>query len=148
MSGMKATQAALKLLSEASGGPDTGTRRLQNAPAARFEIEPFAEVAFAELQDYPLAPVGVCLNPGCSRSFDPPRSWSLYCSEKCRDLDSAEFRKVGHKLAPALLAWRMGKSEAHDRALRALSSKGRSYVTTSMTEWLNDRRRRIALAKE
>jgi hypothetical protein len=40
-----------------------------NALAARFEIEPFAEVAFAELAACPLVEPGICMNPLCSQHF-------------------------------------------------------------------------------
>ena len=52
--------------------------KLTNALAARFEIEPFAEVAFAELAACPFVEPGICMNPLCSQHFAPSRSWQQY----------------------------------------------------------------------
>ena len=49
------------------------------------------------------------------------------------------MRRIGQKAAPALLAWRMGKYEKEDAALRDLSRAGRNYVTRLQSEWYRDR---------
>lgn len=116
------------------------------APAVHLDIEPFHVLAHRELDGSPLVAPGVCLNPSCSRAFAPTRHWQRYCSEACRKADDAEMRKVGHKAAPALLAWRMGKYEKQDEALRALARVGRNYVSKLQSEWFNDRAARIAKA--
>lgn len=130
---------------------------LINAPAARFDPEPFHVSAFQELQDFPLAPFGVCMNPSCSRRFAPSREWQRYCCAACRNRDEAEMRRIGQKVAPALLAWRMGK---HDSVrtrdgvvpvspeLRALSKVGRAYVTRVQSGWFYDRVARAAALAE
>lgn len=115
-----------------------------NAPAARFEIEPFAEVAFAELAASPLVAPGICMNPLCSQHFAPSRSWQRYCSTACRKMDELDMRRIGQKAAPALLAWRAGKYEKTDDDLRALSRAGRNYVSRLSSDWWNDRLRRAA----
>ena len=56
------------------------------------------------------------------------------------------MRRIGHKAAPALLAWRMGKYERHDPALRALSRAGRNYVSRLQSAWLADRIARMERA--
>ncbi|AUQ89381.1 MULTISPECIES: hypothetical protein [Phaeobacter] len=116
--------------------------RFANAPAAHFDLEPFHVIAHAELADFPLAAPGVCLNPMCSRQFTPSRSWQRYCCDTCRKMDEVEMRRVGQKAAPALLAWRMGKYEEQDAALRALSRAGRNYISRLQSEWYCDRQRR------
>ena len=83
----------------------------RNAPVARFEIEPFKDLAFQELASFSLVKAGVCMNPVCSRGFDPSRHWQRYCSQSCRKIDELDMRRIGHKVAPALLAWRAGKYE-------------------------------------
>lgn len=120
------------------------TRPRANAPAVHFEIEPFADVAFAELAAFPLVAPGVCMNPLCSKHFAPSRKWQRYCSKACRSMDELDMRRVGHKAAPALLAWRAGKYEKEDQDLRALSRAGRNYVSRLTSEWWNDRLRRVA----
>lgn len=117
---------------------------IANAPAAHFDIEPFHVTAHAELADFPLVAPGVCLNPMCSRHFAPTRSWQRYCCDTCRKRDETEMRRVGQKAAPALLAWRMGKYEQQDDALRALSRAGRNYISRLQSEWYCDRIRRAS----
>ncbi|MEH6521206.1 hypothetical protein [Sulfitobacter sp.] len=115
-----------------------------NALAARFEIEPFADVAFAELAACPLVEPGICMNPLCSQHFVQTRSWQRYCSTTCRKMDELDMRRIGHKAAPALLAWRAGKYEKTNDELRALSRVGRNYVSRLSSDWWNDRLRRMA----
>ncbi len=115
-----------------------------NAPAARFDFEPFAEVAFAELAACPLVEPGVCMNPLCSQHFAPSRPWQRYCSAACRKMDELDMRRIGQKAAPALLAWRAGKYEKENDDLRALSRVGRNYVSRLSSEWWNDRLRRAS----
>lgn len=113
-----------------------------NALAAHFEAEPFSDAAFKELDACPIIEAGVCMNPMCSKRFAQSRSWQRYCSTKCRKMDELEMRRIGHKVAPALLAWRAGKYEKTDDDLRALSRAGRNYVSRLSSEWWNDRLRR------
>lgn len=115
-----------------------------NALAARFEIEPFADVAFKELAACPLVEPGICMNPLCSQHFVQSRTWQRYCSAACRKMDELDMRRIGHKAAPALLAWRAGKYEKTDENLRALSRVGRNYVSRLTSDWWNDRLRRSA----
>jgi len=118
-------------------GPNTA-----NALAAHLEVEPFADVAFKELAMCPLVEPGICMNPLCSRHFAPSRSWQRYCSTACRKMDELDMRRIGHKAAPALLAWRAGKYEKENDDLRALSRVGRNYVSRLSSDWWNDRLRR------
>lgn len=118
--------------------------RSANAPAAHFDLEPFHVVAHRELEASPLIAPGVCLNPVCSRHFAPTRSWQRYCCDTCRKMDDTEMRRIGHRAAPALLAWRMGKYETEDEALRALSRAGRNYISNLQSEWFRDRMARAA----
>jgi len=120
------------------------TPKVKNAPVARFEIEPFADVAFRELAACPLVQPGICMNPLCSQPFIQSRSWQRYCSTACRKMDELDMRRIGHKAAPALLAWRAGKYEKADEDLRALSRVGRNYVSRLSSDWWNDRLRRAA----
>jgi hypothetical protein len=113
----------------------------RNAPVARFEIEPFKDLAFQELASFSLVETGVCMNPVCSRGFDPSRQWQRYCSQSCRKMDELDMRRIGHKVAPALLAWRAGKYEKQNDDLRALSRAGRNYVSRVASEWWSDRQR-------
>lgn len=113
----------------------------RHAPVARFEIEPFKDLAFQELASFSLVETGVCMNPVCSRGFDPSRHWQRYCSQSCRKLDELDMRRIGHKVAPALLAWRAGKYEKQNDDLRALSRAGRNYVSRVASEWWSDRQR-------
>ncbi|MEP4950073.1 MAG: hypothetical protein ABJU46_03755 [Paracoccaceae bacterium] len=120
------------------------TLKPANALAARFDTEPFAEVAFAELAAFPLVKPGICMNPLCSKHFAPSRSWQRYCSTACRKMDEMDMRRIGHKAAPALLAWRAGKYETENDDLRALSRAGRNYVSRLSSDWWNDRLRRAS----
>lgn len=117
---------------------------IAHALAARFEIEPFADVAFAELAACPLVAPGICMNPLCSTHFAPSRSWQRYCSAACRKMDELDMRRIGHKAAPALLAWRAGKYEKNNDDLRALSRVGRNYVSRLSSDWWTDRLRRAS----
>lgn len=116
--------------------------KVANAPVVHFEIEPFSEVAFQELAACPLVKPGICMNPMCSQHFAPARSWQRYCSSACRRMDELDMRRIGHKAAPALLAWRAGKYEKSDPDLQALSRVGRRYVSRLSSEWWSDRLRR------
>ncbi|MGR3452896.1 hypothetical protein [Pseudooceanicola sp.] len=116
--------------------------RLANAPAVHIELEPFHVIAAPQLAESPLAESGICMNPCCSRPFPPTRPWQVYCCEGCRRAGEAEFRAIGHRAAPALLAWRLGKYERADEALRDLSRAGRRYLGTLASEWVADRARR------
>ena len=115
-----------------------------NALAVHFDPEPFQSVAQAQLMACPLVPPGICLNPACSRPFAPTRDWQRYCGADCRRMDETEMRRVGHKVAPALLAWRMGKYERHDPDLRALARIGRTYVSRIQSDWYVHRLARAA----
>jgi|GEM_PF-979968 len=111
-----------------------------------FDVPAFSDVAWSELAAHPFAAFGRCLNPACSQLFTPPRSWSRYCCAACRRLDEAEFRRIGHKVAPALLAHRMGKYERVDPALRNLSAAARRFIGDVQTQWLGSRNARILTA--
>ncbi|MBT9383310.1 hypothetical protein KM176_05515 [Pseudooceanicola sp. CBS1P-1] len=121
--------------------------RLANAPAVHFDLEPFRAFATRELGQTLLSPAGVCMNPACSCPFVPCRPWQAYCSDTCRKADEAEMRRVGQRAAPALLAWRLGKYEIRDEALRDLSRAGRRYIGQLQTEWLTSRQNRAQAAK-
>ena len=108
-------------------------------------------VVGAEFEVPGRAPIWVCFNPSCSETFVPQRPWQRYCCEGCRKADEQEFRRVGQKAAPALLAWRMGKHGRYRGAfgmetvtpeLRAVSNVARGYVTRLQSEWFADRMRR------
>lgn len=115
---------------------------LANALPVRFSPEPFSAYAWQQLAAHPLFVPGVCARPACSRNFEPGRNWAVYCSNACRAADDQELRRIGHKAAPALLAWRMGKYEPEtgDGDLRALSRAGRRYVSGLASDWFNSRR--------
>ena len=117
-----------------------------NAVAPHISLEPFRDFASAELSAYPLVPAGVCLNPMCSKPFEPSRDWQVYCCDACRDAGKAEFRKVGFQAAPALLAHRLGKYQRHNAPLLALSNAGRRYLGQLQSVWLADRQRRMDLS--
>lgn len=128
-----------------------------NAPAVHFEPEPFSRAANGLWSPAVLGTQSVCFNPRCSKVFTPTRPWSWFCSDQCRRESDAEMRAIGHKAAPALLAWRMGK---HDRLrtadgmvdvgddLRSLSNDARRYLTRLQGDWYTDRQRRILEARE
>ncbi|MCW1934552.1 hypothetical protein [Pararhodobacter zhoushanensis] len=118
-----------------------------DAVAPHFDVEAFADFAFAELLACPLGEPGRCQNPDCQRPFDLRRDWQRYCSDACRAADKKEFRRVGLKAAPALLAHRLGKYETRDPALRALSAAARRYLGELQTHWLRSRRARAEEAK-
>lgn len=108
-----------------------------------FDHEPFQTYAHPELQAYPLVAPGICMNPCCSRPFPQTRAWQRYCSAACRRMDEAEHRRVGQIIAPGLLAWRMGRDERRDEALRALSRAGRNFYTRVATDWFTSRQARV-----
>lgn len=115
---------------------------LANAPTVHFNMESFQVAAQSELNAHPLVQAGICQNPICSAHFAPTRGWQTYCSAACRRAGEAEMRWIGCKAAPALLAWRMGKYEQNDEALRALSRAGRNYVSRLSSRWFEDRMQR------
>jgi hypothetical protein len=119
-----------------------GETRVANALAVHFCPEPFNAYAWPQLAAHPLFVPGICARPSCSREFVPGRDWAVYCSPSCRAADTQEFRRIGLKAAPALLAWRMGKYEraTGNRDLRALSCAGRSYVSGLASGWFKSRR--------
>lgn len=120
---------------------------IANAQAAHLELEPFKDFAHRELAARPMFEPGICANPCCSQPFVPKRPWSLYCSQACRKMDEQEFRAFGQKVAPALLAHRIGKHPGDDQPLRELARAGRRYYTEAQTVFLNSRRQRIKIAR-
>lgn len=125
----------------------------ETAPGASpaVEIEPFAEYAWRELLACPMGEPGHCAHPDCQRPFAAARDWQRYCSASCRAADERETRRIGHKAAPALLAWRMGKyteTGAPDAAARrALSAAARRYLGRLQSDWLRDREARAERAR-
>ncbi|MEP3631504.1 MAG: hypothetical protein ABJM82_18190 [Shimia thalassica] len=113
--------------------------RSENALAVHFDPEPFAVFADGELSACALHVPGVCFNPLCSRVFAPAREWQQYCSAACRQIGDREMRRVGHKAAPALLAWQMGRY-AKGGPQADLSRAGRRYYSALAADWLRDRR--------
>lgn len=130
---------------------------LANALPVHFDPKSFHDAAQGALEGHALSPPGVCMNPYCSKLFEPRRRWQRYCSPSCRQSDDIEMRRIGLKVAPALLAWRMGK---HDKVrttdglvpvspeLRALSNAGRGYVTRVQSDWFYHRLARARQAIE
>lgn len=131
-----------------------GGGRVGNATATQgsLALEPFEVFAHVELARVGLAEAGRCAHPDCQRAFDPARAWQRYCCADCRRADTAEFRAIGHRAAPALLAHRLGKYTARGAspeadALRALSAAGRRYLGILQSEWLRDRLARAEVAR-
>ena len=120
--------------------------RLANAVALHKEPESFTDFAFAELAAAPLVEPGICFRPECSAAFAPSREWQIYCSSTCARAGVAEMRKWGHKLALAMLTWRIGKYEQTDKAVQARTRAARRYVTAVQSAWLADRARRAERA--
>lgn len=108
--------------------------------------EPFSVVAHAELQASPMHTPGRCFNPLCAVAFAPRVSWQVHCCTACERATTNELRRWGHKAAPALLAWRMGKNQSSDPALAALARAGRRHVGQVQSAWLEERRARLAMA--
>lgn len=121
--------------------------QVADAVAPHFDVESFADFAFAELLACPLGEPGRCQNPDCQRPFDPRRDWQRYCSDACRAADMQEFRRVGLKAAPALLAHRLGKYETRDPDVRALSAVARRYLGELQTQWVRSRLTRALTAR-
>ena len=111
-------------------------------------MEPFEVYAANQLKARPLGEPGVCMNPGCSQVFAPSRDWQSFCSAACRRIGEIEFRKIGVKAAPGLLAWTMGKHETREMALRELAKAGRRHVSAIGASWLRDRRLRAGAARD
>ena len=107
-------------------------------------LEPFSNYAFKELSVVGLARPGICRFPCCSQPFASSRAWQDYCSETCRRRDLAEMRTIGHRAAPALLAWQMGRYATKGSPLADLSRAGRNYYSALAASWLRDRRARAA----
>lgn len=123
-----------------------GRRAVPCANAVATHIEPFHVSAFAALRAAPLVPPGICRNPCCSQAFAPAREWQEYCSDACRAMDVAEARRIGHRAAPALLAWQAGRYAAPGTPRALLSRAGRTYYSALAAEWLRDRRARALVA--
>ncbi|MDO9006340.1 MAG: hypothetical protein Q7V20_23090 [Aquabacterium sp.] len=101
--------------------------------------ERFGSYAAAELGASPLHVTGLCFNPSCGARFDPSRVWQMYCCGACERASTAEMRAWGHRMALPLLAWRMGKYERHDAAVRARTNAARRYISHAQSLWLADR---------
>ena len=124
------------------------TPGLANAVAPHVLPEAFQEAAFAELAAAPLHKPGTCFNPDCGRDFTPSRDWQTYCCAACKQAGTAELRAWGHRMALALLTWRMGKYEVRDSAVRARTAAARRYIGQVQSAWLADRQARAARARK
>lgn len=122
--------------------------RPANGVAPHIIPEAFQDFAFGELAEAPLHQPGICFNPDCSRDFTPARDWQMYCCLACKQAGTAELRAWGHRMALALLAWRMGKYEARDKAVRARTAAARRYLSQVQSAWLADRQARAARARQ
>ncbi|CUH68662.1 hypothetical protein TG4357_03725 [Thalassovita gelatinovora] len=123
-------------------------RNVPQEALLRLDLEPFHVAAEPQLSACPMGETGICRNPFCSARFVPVRPHQLYCSAACRKSDDQEFRAVGLRAAPALLAWQMGRYAPKGTALADLSRAGRNYYSALAAQWLRDRRRRMHLAEE
>ncbi|KQI66952.1 hypothetical protein AN189_18010 [Loktanella sp. 3ANDIMAR09] len=117
-----------------------------NAVTPHLDVEPFDVAAARELAAVPMHSPGVCFNPSCGAAFVPSRSWQTHCSAACRQVSVREFRMVGHKIAPALLAWRLHKRAPSGTPQADLCRAARRYITQVQTAWVADRDRRAGLA--
>jgi hypothetical protein len=102
-------------------------------------VEPFAVACEPEISAAPYWIGGECFNPRCRRAFKPAREWQIYCCTACERAGTAEFRRWGHRMAPALLVHRLGKYETDDEAVRARTRAARRYVTQLQSAWLRER---------
>lgn len=125
--------------------PSPDALAVQQPGILRLDLEPFHVAAAQQLAAQPLAPVGVCQNPYCSARFTPSRAHQRYCSAACRQADDREFRNVGLRAAPALMAWQMGRYAAPG-PLADLSRAGRRYYSALAAAWLRDRQWRRDVA--
>lgn len=116
--------------------------RLANGVARHFDVDDFRTFAASELDACAPWQGGVCFQPECGRVFQPTRRWQIYCCTDCERRGTAELRRIGHKAALALLAWRMGKYEQTDDSLRATSRAARRYVGNLQSAWWADRQAR------
>lgn len=119
--------------------PSIGSDTLAHGVARHILPERFGIYAAAELAASPLHIPGLCFNPGCGARFDPSRVWQMYCSTACERTSTAEMRAWGHRMALPLLAWRLGKYERHDEAIRARTNAARRYISHAQSLWLADR---------
>lgn len=126
------------MLSASSIGDETR----QHGVSRHFMPERFGTYAAAELAASPLHIPGQCFNPGCGARFDPSRVWQMYCCPACERASTAELRAWGHRMALPLLAWRMGKYETRDDAIRARTQAARRYISHAQSLWLADRKDR------
>lgn len=117
-----------------------------NGVTRQTEPEKFQVYGERELTASPMHTYGVCFNPDCSRPFNPTREWSMYCCTACERKGTNEMRKWGHKMALAMLGWRMTKY-SKDKAEQDLCRCSRRYVTLVKSAWLKDRKDRIKAAK-
>lgn len=112
---------------------------LAHGVARHILPERFGIYAVAELAAAPLHIAGLCFNPGCGARFDPSRVWQMYCCPACERASTAEMRAWGHRMALPLLAWRMGKYEVRDEAIRARTQAARRYISHAQSLRLADR---------
>lgn len=124
-----------------------GKRASEIAPAALPDFEPFHVVAYAELDESPTSPRGVCAWPDCSADFLPSRPDQKYCCAVCRKKDEQELRRIGQKVAPALLAHQLGRYPKGDPALHELGTTARRYISHVQSGWVRNRRERIERAR-
>ena len=117
-----------------------------NAVTLHLDVEPFEVACEPELTACPMHVPGICDNPGCSAAFTPSTPWQKFCSDACRRVAVNEARAVGHKLAPALAAWRAHKYAPPGTPEFNLCRAARRYVGQVQSVWAADRARRRALA--
>ena len=127
-----------------------------NALAVHLDVEPFHVAVDPLWSPEVVGTTGVCFNPGCCLPFTRTRPWQWYCCDACRRQGDNEFRQVGHKIAPALLAWRLGKHPSI-RTLHGvvpvtpeqvdLGRAARRYINQVQSAWYDERLRRAAGAQ-
>lgn len=129
-------------LSGPSGGCPTQGPKVGDALAVHLKPRPesFEAVCYAEIEAAPYWQPGVCFNAVCGRRFDPSRVWQKFCCRACQAAWTAEARRWGLLMAPALLVWRMGKYAPADTPEGARTRAARAFLTRTQTAWLQERR--------
>jgi hypothetical protein len=115
---------------------------LERASGVRSWVEPFsaARVPLVSVAGVPDAAAGPgCLAAGCGTIWERSRAWQVFCCTACERATVAEFRRWGHRMAPALLVWRVGKYERHDNLIQQRTRAARRFISACQSAWVAER---------
>jgi hypothetical protein len=116
-----------------------GGARVEDGVARQGGPVAFGIFAAQELAAAPMVAHGRCEAAGCGAAFDRKRTSQKFCGASCERATVAEFRRWGHRMAPALLVWRVGKYERHDNLIQQRTRAARRFISACQSAWVAER---------